>query len=114
MESDTSILAQEIRNGKAVIASNRSVQQSSHHFPATQGWIPYGTTSKIQIHGHGTVSGGGQPISSKRPEMGGLLGAFTAVDAILSTVRQATNHQGALQPDTPNLHAIINNKAIIQ
>ena len=76
-------LASEIRDGTAVIASDGSVVEKNLSQSATHGWIIYGTKSKSKVRGHGTVPSRGQTMSSLRPKMGGLLGALTAVDAIL-------------------------------
>jgi hypothetical protein len=102
-------LAKELRNGTAVIASDGSVKSIQGLQSATQGWVIYGTKTKSKVKGHGTVPGGGQEISSLRPEMGGVLGALVAVDAILATQSNvAPSKQEGLK-----LCALIDNKAVI-
>ncbi len=100
-------LAKELKNGTAVISSDGSVNNEAKSFKGTQGWVVYGTLSKSRIAGHGSVIGGGQPLSSLRPEMGGLCGALTAVDRILNSCPEPKSV-------TPlRLTALIDNKALI-
>ena len=63
------------------------------------------------MKGHGTVPGGGQVISSLRPELGGLLAALVAVDCILST--QPKDPESIQVQENIPLCALIDNKAVI-
>ena len=81
---------------------------------ATQGWILYGTKTKSKIKGHGLVPGGGQVLSSLRPELGGVLGALVAVDTILTSEL----YDDSSSPTPGSLHksqvsALIDNMAVI-
>jgi hypothetical protein len=107
LEVQLDTLAEEIVAGTAVIASDGSVNNDLDSFPSTQGWVVYGTSSKNRVSGHGTVNGGGQPMSSLRSEMGGLCGALSAVDVIL----QCRHPNEALSP--LKITALIDNKALI-
>ena len=101
-------LADELRKGSAIIASDGSAKNDNSFAPATQGWVVFGTSTKCRVSGHGTVPGGGENISSLRPELGGLCGALSAVDVILQT--QPTPTQGK----PIELNALLDNKAVIQ
>ena len=114
MEAETCHkLASEIRDGTAVIASDGSVVEKDLSQSATQGWIVYGTKSKSKVRGHGTVPSGGQTMSSLRPEMGGLVGALTAVDAILCSKQADDNTVNTYPGTSVPLCALIDNKAVI-
>ncbi len=106
-------LASEIRDGTAVIAGNGSVVEKNLSQSATQGWIIYGTKSKSKVRGHGTVPSRGQTMSSLRPKMGGLLGALTAVDAILCSKQANDNTVDTSSGTSVPLCALIDNMAVI-
>ena len=64
---NTSELVAEFHNQTLFVASNGSVCING----ATLAWILYGTQTKIRAYGHGTVPGGGQPLTLVLAEVGG-------------------------------------------